>query len=60
MCLFIYQRIEETDGKSGQAYEQVVRPSIGTMTQVSMKFAETEERKQKDGDKHKTEHKPYI
>ena len=25
-----------------------------------MKFLETEERKQKDGDKHRTEHEPYI
>jgi len=58
--LFIYERNEHTDEKRGHAYEQVVRASIGTVTQVSMKFVETDEEKQKDGDKYRTEHKPHI
>jgi len=36
---------------------QVMSTSIGTVTYVSIKFLEKEERKQKDVDKYRTEHK---
>ena len=36
---------------------RVMRTSVGTVTQVSMKFVEKEERKQKGGYEYRTEHK---
>ena len=42
--------------KEDRHMSRVVRTSRGTVTQVSIEFVETDERKQKDGYKHRTEH----
>ena len=39
---------------------RVMRTSIGTVTQVSIRCIEQERGKQKDGYGYRTEHKPYI
>jgi len=44
-------RSEDADGKGSRHVRRVMRTSIGTVTKVSIKFVEKEERKQKDGDK---------
>jgi len=46
--------------KEDRHVSMVMRTSIGTMTYVSIKFVEREERKQQNGFKYRTEHKPYI
>jgi len=46
--------------KEDRHVSMVMRTSIGTMTYVSIKFVEREERKQKNGFEYRTEHKPYI
>jgi len=42
--------------KEDRHMRRVVRTSRGTVTYVSIEFVETEERKQKDGYKYRTEH----
>jgi len=44
-------RNEDVDGKESRHMIGVILTSICTVTQVSIKFIEKEERKQKDGDK---------
>ena len=39
---------------------KVMSISTGTVTQVSIELLKKEERKQKDGYKYKTEHKPNV
>jgi len=44
-------------GKEFRHMSRVMRTSIGTVTKVSIKFVEKEERKQKGGYEYKAEHK---
>ena len=46
--------------KESRHMSRVKRTSIGTVTQVSIRFIEQEKRKQKDGYEYRTEHKTYI
>jgi len=48
---------KETENKN---MSKVVSTSIGTVSYVSIKFVEKEQRKQEDGYKYRTSHKTYT
>jgi len=66
-CVYMFRYTEGGIGerkmqmdKKDRYKGRVMRTSIGTVTEVSIKFVEKEERKKKDGYKYRTEHKTYI